>query len=282
MTDDGKPSIGLTLGCSATGESDLSPKDLTGVVVADPEKFILRRNPRNTNLYQFGITYPRIVFNDNKSPCTYAAQVGNLEELKKAHENGHPVDWSALSTAIIYNHVDCLQYLHEHGKISLDSTSYSILAAYEDSLDCLKYLHEHGCPLGSTVMAAAAACKNTDCMLYLYEHGCPWDTITCETAAEHGSLNCLRFAHEHGCPWDKNTCSYAAKYDNLDCLQYAHEHGCPWDKYTCSGAAKYDNLNCLQYAHEHGCPWDETICFIASGWSSLDCLQYARENGCPN
>ena len=159
------------------------------------------------------------------NPCVSAAENGNLECLKYAHENGY---WWFSDTCRA--------------------------AAKNGHLECLKYAHENGCPWILNTCRAAAENGHLECLKYAHENGCVWISDTCTAAAENGHLECLKYAHENGCPWDEDTCATAARCGKLECLKYAHENGCPWDEDTCAAAKQNGNLECLKYARENGCP----------------------------
>jgi hypothetical protein len=157
--------------------------------------------------------------------CDKAVEIGNLECLKYAHENGCP-----------WNEKTCR------------------CAAMNGYLDCLKYAFENGCPWNKDTCSCAAMNGHLECLKYAHENGCPWNDYTCTEAARNGHLECLKYAHENGCPWNKFTCKVAAEHRQLECLKYAHENGCPWNMWTCAFAALNGHLDCLKYACDNNCP----------------------------
>ena len=119
--------------------------------------------------------------------------------------------------------LECLRYAHEHG-----IWIYSVceIAAQYGHLDCLKYLHNMGYALTRHATANAASGGNLSCLKYLHQNNCPWDGWTCTHATWNGHIECLKYAFENGCPVHENICSWAARNGHLDCLKYLHENGC--------------------------------------------------------
>ena len=130
--------------------------------------------------------------------CNIAAENGNLDVLKCAHEHGCPWNAKTCVSAVAGGH-----------------------------LDVLKWAREHGCHWNAKTCVSAAKGGHLDVLKYARENGCPWDKWTCSGAALGGHVDVLKYAREHGCPWDENTCSAATENGHLHVLQYAREHGCP-------------------------------------------------------
>jgi hypothetical protein len=165
--------------------------------------------------------------NRRSESCTRAADIGNLEWLKYAHEKGY-----------LWNEFTCSN------------------TAYQGNVDCLKYLHENGCPWNATTCDNAARKGNFECLKYAIENGCPYgDEITLH-AAEIRSVKCLKYLHEHGCKFHEMTTFAAAKYGNLECLKYAVENGAPKHPETCRTArgSGYGGIACYNYAIANGFP----------------------------
>ncbi len=99
--------------------------------------------------------------------CEKAAKVGDLEELKKMHENGYPLDKWVCALAAQYGNLECLRYAHSQGCEWYEYTTYN--AAKKGHLDCLRYA---------------------------FENGCQWDKLTPESAAKNGHLECFKYCFE--------------------------------------------------------------------------------------
>jgi ankyrin repeat protein len=109
--------------------------------------------------------------------CLESTKRGNLNILKYAIENGCILNTfycgiSICNIAIIYGHVNCLEYLLKIGYMC-DSSSFAI-AAKEGHLDCLIYIHKNGCLYNDIIIENAIeyAIKhnNLDCLEYLKKH----------------------------------------------------------------------------------------------------------------
>ena len=69
--------------------------------------------------------------------CMYAAQYGNVDILKWAHEHGH--SWNLLTCIYAANgHLDCLIYAYEHG---CPYEKHACEYAARNDPDCLAYVH---------------------------------------------------------------------------------------------------------------------------------------------
>ena len=179
--------------------------------------------------------------------CEYAAENGQLECLKYAHENGCPWD---------------REDVHE-SRLEWTFGVFEVRARERVSLERghVRVCRQNG---------------HLECLKYARENGCPWDKETCECAAEWtfgvfevrardtgvlGTRGRARMPPE----WtfgvfevrararvslEQVDVQEAAWNGHLECLRYAREHGCPWDGWTCAEAAKYGQLECLKYAHD--------------------------------
>lgn len=126
-----------------------------------------------------------------KVPCPwdnrvikFAAQRGNLEMLKFAHEGGCPWRPTTLVHAARGGHLEILKYAHKlRVDLDLDWDDASIchMAARKGQLNVLKWLKELTPP-------------------------CPWDGRVCKEAARAKNLEMLEFAHWKGCPWNRSEC----------------------------------------------------------------------------
>lgn len=103
------------------------------------------------------------------------------------------------TTAVKYNHVKCLERIH----------------------DVLIRI-----PWNSITMEIAAENGSIDCLKYLYENGCPINTDICDYAADGGHLKCLEYLHKMHMPINSKTYSCAALNSHKDCLEYLIKNGC--------------------------------------------------------
>ena len=195
--------------------------------------------------------------------------------------NGKHLSKTLCSSAVYYGKDEKLLAAAHALGFRWDNSTYNS-AIYFDKLSSLKYLHEHGCQWDSDIAWDAVRMNRPECLKYVLEHGCYKDKEICETAAAHGYLQCLQYAHEADCPWGELVCTIAANHGHLSCLQYAHEHGCRWSELTvCNQAASGGHITCLEYLHTQGCPWDSNTFAAAARQGHLHCLQYLMEHGCP-
>jgi hypothetical protein len=104
-------------------------------------------------------------------------------------------------TAVINNHVRCLEKIHSLLiKIPWDSITMEI-AAENGSIDCLKYLYENGCPVNRDICNYAAEEGHLDCLRYLHLIDMPLTIKTCLCAAHNGHKNCIEYLLQNGCLW---------------------------------------------------------------------------------
>ena len=108
--------------------------------------------------------------------CYTAADIGNLEILKWAHERNCP--WGD----DICKHV-----------------------AMGGHLEMLQYIRGEGCSWDAGTCEYAALCGHSHIIKWAIANGCLWDTNTCTNAAMMGYLEVLKWAHEMGCPWASTT-----------------------------------------------------------------------------
>jgi hypothetical protein len=130
-----------------------------------------------------------------------AAVSGDLDGLRRAHNNGQPWGYFTSTFVGISGNLDALRYVHENGAGWIDSTCASIAAS--GHLECFRYAHEHGAPLGYGV---------------------------CGAAASYGHLECLRYAHEHGVQLPRVI--YVLSFVPIETIVYQFIRGVPWDLYN--------------------------------------------------
>jgi len=165
--------------------------------------------------------------NHRSESCTHAADIGDLEWLKYAHEKGY--SWN---------------------KFTCSNT------AYNGHLECLKYLHENGCPWDEKTCENAASQGHLDCLMYAIKNECPYDEEIMRWTAGNGHLDCLKYLHENvGCKFHEKTTFAAAQYGHLECLKYAVENGASKHPQTCRMAlGNCKGNDCYNYAIQNGFP----------------------------
>jgi hypothetical protein len=192
-------------------------------------------------------------------PCALAAQAGDLNALRYAHEiTGIEIGFEIAVYAARYGHLACLRYAYEHG-CRLNYQVY-VDAASNGHIDCLRY-------------ALKQECMEFENIHYAYYY-----------AAEHGCLNCMQCLYEHGgVPDNKvpfmSVMTVAACNGHVDCLQFAHETLALPIGNAASGALLNGHLNCLQYAHEHGAQLNTALYRRAQINGHYDCMQYLDNHG---
>lgn len=77
--------------------------------------------------------------------CACAAEEGNLDCLRYAHEQGCPWGSDTCAGAAAGGHLSCLQYAHKHGCAWNSTITWK--AAQHGHLECFKYALLNGCPL---------------------------------------------------------------------------------------------------------------------------------------
>lgn len=129
-------------------------------------------------------------------------------------------------------------------------------AAKYGHLDCLQYLHEHGCPLTGWACTSAAVAGHLGCLQYIHQHGKTWNWLACVNAGERGHLECVKYMYEHTGTWDDLMCAYLVESGELDCLRYVHEHGGIWKKWPADWMTEVQvHPNCIQYVNDHCTGW---------------------------
>lgn len=173
----------------------------------------------------------------------YAAEAGDLNELKRLYGKGYELDEICCNGAVTNGHVHILEYLVTLGITPgrLDCCD----AAFRGHLHVLEWLNENE---------------------YLVKD----DIFICKSAAGNGHLDCLKYLHENGCKWDSETTENAALFNNLDCLKYAHENGCPWNYMTYYMAKSEGHTEIVQYLEENGCPQGRPVRTKNRNITSLD------------
>jgi hypothetical protein len=139
-----------------------------------------------------------------------AAEAGDLEELKRMHLAGFPLQGT-------------VSHLFRNDNIWYSTT----LAAKNGHLDCLRYAHENGCEMSHLITVEAAANGHLDCLQYAHSQGCEMSHLITAEAAENGHLDCLQYAHENGCILGVWSAPCAAENGHIECFKYCFQKW--WD-----------------------------------------------------
>ena len=137
--------------------------------------------------------------------CTNAAFYGNLDLLKKYHEEkGLPLD---------------------------DNTCY--VAVKNGNLECLKYCYENGCSLNQIILDVAIINGHFECMKYIIENKYPVDQESIILATEYGQLKCLIYLHHNGYgELSETLLEIAITNDHFSIVKYLIKHYCPFNEYN--------------------------------------------------
>ena len=228
----------------------------------------------------------------SKNVCIRAAENGNYECLKYAHENGAELE---VDNSFLRRHsyagLNCcdtiiLRYLKYNNFYETCSEQLKN-QIFKEHLQCIKYINDNGCKWTVKGLNKAAEYGNLELLIFLHENGCAWNSQTFKAAGISASLECLKYLYKNECPWNSNTCSAVVLHDStnknitcedrLNCLKYLHENECSWDSETCRNAAKTGNLPCLKYALENGCSINGFAIEGAASNGHLDCIKYIHE-----
>ena len=95
--------------------------------------------------------------------CENAAELGDFDQMKFAHENGAPWGKDTCTFIVEYGNLEMLKYAHTNGA-PWDAMT-CITAAMYGELECLKYAYENGCPLDVEMCLEDA--ESEECVAYL-------------------------------------------------------------------------------------------------------------------
>ena len=127
--------------------------------------------------------------------CEHAAKANNLDMLRWLRENGCEWSHTTCTAAAGQGHLKVLEY----ARAQLPPCSWiaaTCAAASGGHLECLQWLHEHGCPWTVGVSLAAAKSGHLEMLRWAAEHGCPVSRNVVQSAALTGQLPCLRWLRE--------------------------------------------------------------------------------------
>jgi hypothetical protein len=91
-----------------------------------------------------------------------------------------------------YGRIDILEYGWPNQDVS-SKFELATEAATNGHIDCLQWLHQHGAPLYYISSSNAAKNGHLSCLKYLIENGCRFDQYIASQAAEYGHLDCLQY-----------------------------------------------------------------------------------------
>ena len=164
--------------------------------------------------------------------CTFAADKGQLEIIKWAHEHGCPswdVNVDMCAHAAKGGHLECLQWARAQGA-PWDASTFARGLGRPPRVP--QVCTRAGLPVGHQNVQDCGCWRPPRVPQVRARNQCRWNRETCSNAA--GVPQCLKFAHENNCRWDEWTCAYAALGGHFECLKYAHKQGCKWDAKTCA------------------------------------------------
>ena len=152
---------------------------------------------------------------------------GHLDCLKLILESGCPRHSSLITTALMQDKPNILEYLLTLPDFEPEPHYLVWHACSHNQSECLKTLLKKFEPYD---MAGATAAQNghAACLKILIQNG-HFDTISAslkdlstELSAQYGHAECLRLAHEAGCGIDVSTCRAAEIGENSECIEYAN------------------------------------------------------------
>lgn len=129
----------------------------------------------------------------NVELSTHAACSCHVDILRYLHEHSCPWDTESIfKVTATCGRCACLKYLLDNG-VQVDTA-----AALESAVLCnhpqvLQFLHEYGFPLHAALCRLALQHVHLACLKYLCEHGCEWGDTTTDIAATEGNLRSLAF-----------------------------------------------------------------------------------------
>jgi hypothetical protein len=227
--------------------------------------------------------------------AVYSVEILNTLHIINTFDISSIKDWSAVTAKLMenaaeYGQIEFLRHAHEHGcKFHVYNCE---TAARVGSLDCLTYAHQHGCKLSyrqhdytreigyypnekeyrndgyrtyiritSGVSAARAATSDHfECFEYAFIND---DTYAPLEYYIPFGLKYVQYANEHAIydKTDVKICLRAVQRGQFDCLRYLHKQGFAWNEIIgrqlgCSGNS---TDACVRYAYKNGCPMDEDI-----------------------
>ena len=158
-------------------------------------------------------------------------------------------------------------------------------AASNGHLNCLQYLVEHGCDCGMNVALAAARNGHLDCLQYVAEFGASYkNTGVAYFAAMNGHLSCLQFAVENGFPVHSGVIDMCAEKGHTEFIKHfyntSYRQHIVTSKQLLFSVVKGDHIELLQFLLECGVPLHVELPRIAATNGSVNCLRYVIEHGC--
>ena len=100
-----------------------------------------------------------------------------------------------VAAAVIYDQVDCLDYLLSIGRGNL---TYATMAVENNSPKCLARLNP---PHDRYLVESAITCGNSNILKWLLSRGIPLEEEFVEYAVDEKQLECVKVLIEMDCPW---------------------------------------------------------------------------------
>lgn len=244
--------------------------------------------------------------------CQYAAEIGDLECLKYAHEHDCPLNKDyCTANAALGDHLECLIYACENGcLLNVLACTY---AAIGGSTNCLKYIFEDGphekdlkeimkkmgtddeddsdgesstFSFRNEIMNGAIESGNLACVKYLHGHGCSLEIENAKEVARCHNMPLLEYILEYGDidfsdvkEINVGVCKIATKRGHVDILDYMHRSKRLCGYKLCEVAIEFGRFDCLSYLIENGYVCDDECGMLAVRYGRLDCLKYLHANG---
>lgn len=197
----------------------------------------------------------------SEGSCESAVLSGNHACLKYVVEKGCSITELAFSAAASTGQLEALKYMHSIANDPKICPFVCQRAAANGHVECLQFLYEHG--YRCSYETAATATTHNQLQVLQYLNRLPpkhfWFQSSPRIAATNGFVEILEFLNENGYPWSEHTMAICVQHGRLDAMKYLYQKGCPWDYNTCMCAMYGDHLECLKFAVENGCWYLEDI-----------------------
>ena len=220
--------------------------------------------------------------------CEFAARKGYLDLLMLFYENGIPITSATCDAAIKAGNFDCFKYSFMVGKIHIAKVVKS--AIQYDNIECLIFLHRSGIIFDNDFDNISSKHITGECFEYIIKNDdllkmmSKSDTQFCAYAASFKSLTYLKKLHELGFACDINSLLNATKNNNEECINYIieviklpitgnriHNH--------MMAAIQNDNLLCLIFLCGQGGELTTELCESAAISGKFECFKYICEQG---
>lgn len=184
-------------------------------------------------------------------------------------------------TAVTYNHLHILQWLHNHDSMHY-TTTVSKIAAYEGHIHILRWLRRKKYPFIHNVCEYAAKGGHLHVLKWLRINGYIWDAYIYAQAAKHGHLHIMQWALENKCPRNEYVYNDAAECGDVAMLQWLHDNDFAYHENNlvpCGRAVVRGHLKALQWFMAHDFAYDvENLYLFATRSGHLTILQWLHSN----